>query len=129
MDSWGSYLAFLTGYADVDWDDSRPYITTTRFVTWYMDATSHVVWEELSQQDLDTWARAYILILLSAMFSDANLTTINLTLLVHIEDLDTSGRLSWGSAALAYLYRHMCRYAVKDLHTLTGPLVILQVFY
>ena len=77
---------------------------------------------------IDRYARAYILLLIGAyIFPDKSQNKVGLMYLQHLEDLDASGRLSWGSAALACLYREMCRATAPDAIDIGGPLVILQV--
>ncbi|QHO07083.1 uncharacterized protein DS421_14g460450 [Arachis hypogaea] len=39
------------------------------------------------------------------------------------------GSYSWGSAALAWLYRHMYRVANKNVTNLAGPLQLLQTSF
>ncbi|KAJ9551518.1 LOW QUALITY PROTEIN: hypothetical protein OSB04_015563 [Centaurea solstitialis] len=53
-------------------------------------------------------ARAYILLLLGgSIFSGAADNSVHMNLLVLLEDFDRCGGLSWGSAALACLYRNL----------------------
>ncbi|RYR48177.1 hypothetical protein Ahy_A07g034173 [Arachis hypogaea] len=42
-----------------------------------------------------------------------------------LEDLDTCGRLSWGSTVLAWLYRHMCRATEHSQCNLDGCVSLL----
>ncbi|KAL4288376.1 hypothetical protein AHAS_Ahas19G0280000 [Arachis hypogaea] len=43
------------------------------------------------------------------LFPDASDSRVHIRWLPLLEDLDACGRLSWGSAVLAWLYRQMCR--------------------
>ncbi|RYR78495.1 hypothetical protein Ahy_A01g003314 isoform D [Arachis hypogaea] len=52
------------------------------------------------------YARAYIMMLLSSqLFADKNANRVHLRWLPYVASLEDLGRYSWGSAALAWLYR------------------------
>ncbi|RYQ79470.1 hypothetical protein Ahy_Scaffold6g108220 [Arachis hypogaea] len=60
------------------------------------------------------------------MFADKNANRIHLRWLPYLASLDELGRYSWGSAALAWLYRCFCRRTNRNVVNLAGPLQLLQ---
>ncbi|KAJ9542445.1 hypothetical protein OSB04_028951 [Centaurea solstitialis] len=73
-------------------------------------------------------ARAYILLLLGgSIFPDGADNLVHMNLLVFLEDFDKCGGLSWGSAALACLYRNLCKGTLND-KIIVGPLMLLQLW-
>ncbi|KAJ9558181.1 hypothetical protein OSB04_012795 [Centaurea solstitialis] len=73
-------------------------------------------------------ARTYILLLLGgSIFSDSNDSSVHMNLVASLEDFDRCSGLSWGSAALACLYRNLCKAATND-KIIAGPLMLLQLW-
>ncbi|KAJ9561919.1 hypothetical protein OSB04_007079 [Centaurea solstitialis] len=73
-------------------------------------------------------ARVYILLLLGgSIFPDTSYNSVHLNLLLLLEDFDRCGGLSWGSAALACLYRNVCKAACKE-KIIAGPMMLLQLW-
>ncbi|XP_057745282.1 protein MAIN-LIKE 1-like [Arachis stenosperma] len=73
------------------------------------------------------YVRAYIMMLLSSqLFADKNANRIHLRWLPYVASLEDLGRYSWGSAALAWLYRCLCRGTNRNVVNLAGPLQLLQ---
>ncbi|XP_072064444.1 protein MAIN-LIKE 1-like [Arachis hypogaea] len=73
------------------------------------------------------YARAYIMMLLGTqLFGDKSCNCIHIRWLPYVARQEEMGTYSWGSAALAWLYRCMCRVANKHVVKLTGPLQQLQ---
>ncbi|RYR33072.1 hypothetical protein Ahy_A10g047628 [Arachis hypogaea] len=73
------------------------------------------------------YVNAYILMLLSSqLFADKNANRVHLRWLPYLASLDDLGRYSWGSAALAWLYRCPCRGTNRNVVNLAGPLQLLQ---
>ncbi|KAJ9549039.1 hypothetical protein OSB04_021582 [Centaurea solstitialis] len=84
--------------------------------------------DNASNEECMQRARAYILLLLGgSIFPDTNDNAVHMNLLVLLEDFDRCSRLSWGSAALACLYRNLCRAATTE-KVIAGPLMLLQVW-
>ncbi|KAH7842388.1 hypothetical protein Vadar_004744 [Vaccinium darrowii] len=78
---------------------------------------------------LRKYARAYILQLMGAsIFSDKSSKCLHLMFLPLLEDLDQVGQYSWGSGALGWLYRDLCRAIVPTAHEIGGCLILLQVW-
>ncbi|XP_020979305.1 protein MAIN-LIKE 1-like [Arachis ipaensis] len=73
------------------------------------------------------FARAYIMMLLGIqLFADKSSNRIHIRWLPYVARLEEMGGYSWGSAALAWLYRCMCRVANRHVVKLAGPLQLLQ---
>ncbi|RYR07566.1 hypothetical protein Ahy_B05g074942 [Arachis hypogaea] len=60
------------------------------------------------------------------LFTDKNANRVHLRWLPYLALLDDLGRYSWGSAALAWLYRCFCRGTNRNVVNLAGPLQLLQ---
>ncbi|RYR09314.1 hypothetical protein Ahy_B05g077571 isoform J [Arachis hypogaea] len=60
------------------------------------------------------------------LFGDKSANRVHIRWLPFVANLDGMGRYSWGSAALAWLYRCMCRVANRNVTNLAGPLQLLQ---
>lgn len=73
-------------------------------------------------------ASAHILRLFGGLlFPDESQSKVKLMYLPFLRDLEACGRLSWGSAVLACLYREMCRASKSKAKEIGGPLILLQV--
>ena len=73
-------------------------------------------------------ARAYILLLMQGVvFADSSGGKIQLIYLPLLANLERAGQYSWGSAALAFFYRQLCRAARKEKADIVGPVILLQV--
>ncbi|RYR65317.1 hypothetical protein Ahy_A03g011254 isoform K [Arachis hypogaea] len=82
---------------------------------------------DASDETVRVYARAYILMLLSSqLFADKNANRVHLRWLPYLASLDDLGRYSWASAALAWLYRCLCRGTNRNVVNLAGPLQLLQ---
>ncbi|RYQ82342.1 hypothetical protein Ahy_B10g100930 [Arachis hypogaea] len=60
------------------------------------------------------------------LFADKSGNRIHIRWLPYVARLEEMGGYSWGSAALAWLYRCMCRVANRHVVKLAGPLQLLQ---
>ncbi|XP_016169440.1 protein MAIN-LIKE 2-like [Arachis ipaensis] len=71
--------------------------------------------------------RRYIMMLLGTqLFADKSGNRIHIRWLPYVARLEDMGGYSWGSAALAWLYRCMCRVANIHVVKLAGSLQLLQ---
>ncbi|QHO45610.1 uncharacterized protein DS421_6g180450 [Arachis hypogaea] len=94
--------------------------------TWFHERF-RVLPEDASDETVRVYARAYILMLLSSqLFADKNANRVHLRWLPYLASLDDLGRYSWGLAALAWLYRCLCRGTNRNVVNLAGPLQLLQ---
>ncbi|QHN93857.1 uncharacterized protein DS421_17g596240 [Arachis hypogaea] len=62
----------------------------------------------------------------SQLFADKSGNRIHIRWLPYVARLEEMGSYSWGSTALAWLYRCMCRVANRHVVKLAGPLQLLQ---
>ncbi|QHN96709.1 uncharacterized protein DS421_18g620950 [Arachis hypogaea] len=94
--------------------------------TWFHERF-RVLPPDTNEETVRIYARAYIMMLLSTqLFGDKSANRIHIWWLPFVANLDDMGRYSWGSAALAWLYRCMCRVANRNVTNLAGPLQLLQ---
>ncbi|RYQ99578.1 hypothetical protein Ahy_B07g087523 [Arachis hypogaea] len=94
--------------------------------TWFHERF-RVLPADATDETVRVYARAYILMLLSSqLFADKNANKVHLRWLPYLASLDDLGRYSWGSAALAWLYRCLCRGTNRNVVNLAGPLQLLQ---
>ncbi|QHO08867.1 uncharacterized protein DS421_14g476410 [Arachis hypogaea] len=83
--------------------------------------------EDADEETVRRYARAYIMMLLGTqLFADKSGNRIHIRWLPYLARLEELGTYSWGSAALAWLYRCMCRVANRHVVKLAGPLQLLQ---
>ncbi|XP_072064211.1 serine/threonine-protein phosphatase 7 long form homolog [Arachis hypogaea] len=83
--------------------------------------------EDADEDTVRRYARAYIMMLLGTqLFADKSGNRIHIRWLPYVVRLEELGTYSWGSAALAWLYRCMCRVANRHVVKLAGPLQLLQ---
>ncbi|RYR59606.1 hypothetical protein Ahy_A05g025504 isoform C [Arachis hypogaea] len=81
---------------------------------------------DANEETVRIYARAYIMMLLSTqLFGDKSANRVHIQWLPFVVNLDDMERYSWGSAALAWLYRCMCRVANRNVTNLAGPLQLL----
>ncbi|RYR65312.1 hypothetical protein Ahy_A03g011254 isoform E [Arachis hypogaea] len=98
----------------------------TEFENWFHERF-RVLPADASDETVRVYARAYILMLLSSqLFADKNANRVHLRWLPYLASLDDLGRYSWASAALAWLYRCLCRGTNRNVVNLAGPLQLLQ---
>ncbi|RYR27784.1 hypothetical protein Ahy_B01g051842 [Arachis hypogaea] len=83
--------------------------------------------EDADDDTVRRYVRAYIMMLLGTqLFADKSGNRIHIRWLPYVARLEELGTYSWGSAALAWLYRCMCRVANRHVVKLAGPLQLLQ---
>ncbi|RYR07801.1 hypothetical protein Ahy_B05g075250 [Arachis hypogaea] len=94
--------------------------------TWFHERF-RVLPADANEETVHIYARAYIMILLSSqLFGDKNANRVHLRWLSYLASMDKLGKYSWGSAALAWLYRFLCRTINRNIVNLAGPLQLLQ---
>ncbi|RYR46321.1 hypothetical protein Ahy_A07g032064 [Arachis hypogaea] len=82
------------------------------------------------EETVRRFARAYIMMLLGTqLFADKFGNRIHIRWLPYVARLEEMGTYSWESAALAWLYRCMCRVANRHVEKLAGPLQLLQSYF
>ncbi|RYQ94248.1 hypothetical protein Ahy_B08g089133 [Arachis hypogaea] len=118
----------LNGIAHVagNIDEESKVKQMTMCYTWFHERF-RVLPADATDETVRVYARAYILMLLSSqLFADKNANRVHLRWLPYLASLDDLGRYSWGSAALAWLYRCLCRGTNRNVVNLAGPLHLLQ---
>ncbi|KAL0316598.1 UNVERIFIED_CONTAM: protein MAINTENANCE OF MERISTEMS [Sesamum radiatum] len=74
------------------------------------------------------YARAVALLLLGGtMCPDSSGNLVSLLYLAKLEDIVATRNYSWGSAALAFLYRELCNASEKGKATIGGALQLVQI--
>ncbi|KAD7477669.1 hypothetical protein E3N88_00805 [Mikania micrantha] len=74
-------------------------------------------------------ARLIIFFLIGAtLFPDSASNWVHINYLSHLEDLNNCGELSWGSAVLACLYKHLCKVTDISRTDISGPVFLLQLW-
>ncbi|RYR77724.1 hypothetical protein Ahy_A01g002306 [Arachis hypogaea] len=115
-------VAHVAGYIDAENKVKQMIVCYTWFHErfWVLPA-------DATDETMRIYARAYIMMLLSSqLFADKNANRVHLRWLPYLASLDDLGRYSWGSAALAWLYRCLCRGTNKNVVNLARPLQLLQ---
>ncbi|XP_020967482.1 protein MAIN-LIKE 1-like [Arachis ipaensis] len=94
--------------------------------TWFQETFAECP-DGADEETVRRFVRAYIMMLLGTqLFADKSGNRIHIRWLPYVARLEEMGRYSWGSAALAWLYRCMCRVANRHVVKLAGPLQLLQ---
>ncbi|XP_072083981.1 protein MAIN-LIKE 1-like [Arachis hypogaea] len=94
--------------------------------TWFQETFGQCP-EDADDETVRRYVRAYIMMLLGTqLFADKSGNRIHIRWLPYVARLEELGTYSWGSAALAWLYRCMCRVANRHVVKLAGPLQLLQ---
>ena len=82
-----------------------------------------------TEDDVARYTRCYVLLLLGCrIFPDSSGDRVKLLYLRMLEDVSRTQPYSWGSAALAYLYRELCSACMRGRQTIAGPLELLQIW-
>ncbi|RYR31591.1 hypothetical protein Ahy_B01g056418 [Arachis hypogaea] len=94
--------------------------------TWFQETFGECP-ARADEETVRRFARVYIMMLLGTqLFADKSSNRIHIRWLPYVARLEEMGAYSWGSAALAWLYRCMCRLSNRHVVKLAGPLQILQ---
>ncbi|RYR59172.1 hypothetical protein Ahy_A05g025003 [Arachis hypogaea] len=94
--------------------------------TWFQETFGECP-KGADEETVRRFARAYIMMLLGTqLFGDKSGNRIHIRWLPYVTRLEEMGSYSWGSAALAWLYRCICRVANRHVVKLAGPLQLLQ---
>ncbi|RYR23843.1 hypothetical protein Ahy_B02g057340 [Arachis hypogaea] len=90
-------------------------------LTWFHNTVCGELEQDATEERLMRYTRGYIMQLIGGiLFPIASDSRVHIRWLPLLEDLDTCGRLSWGSAVLAWLYRQMCRATKHGQRNLGG---------
>ncbi|QHN99081.1 uncharacterized protein DS421_13g394800 [Arachis hypogaea] len=90
-------------------EDRQSQTKWTIKLTWFHNTVCGELEQDATEERLMRYTRGYIMQLIGGiLFPDASDSQVHIRWLPLLEDLDACGRLSWGSAVLAWLYRQMC---------------------
>ncbi|RYR74911.1 hypothetical protein Ahy_A02g009622 [Arachis hypogaea] len=94
--------------------------------SWFQETFGELP-EGVDEPTVRRYARAYIMMLLGTqLFADKFGNRIHIRWFSYVARLEEMGGYSWGSSALSWLYRCMCRVANRHVVKLAGPLQLLQ---
>ncbi|RYQ85238.1 hypothetical protein Ahy_B10g104740 isoform A [Arachis hypogaea] len=75
-------------------------------LTWFHNTVCRELEQDTTEECLVRYTRGYIMHLIGGfLFPDASDSREHIRWLPLLEELDTCGQLSWGSAVLAWMYR------------------------
>ncbi|XP_015958900.1 protein MAIN-LIKE 2-like [Arachis duranensis] len=95
----------ISGYID----DKQSQTKWTVKLTWFHNTVCGELEQDAAEERLLRYTKGYIMQLIGGiLIPDAFDSRVHIRWLPLLEDLDTCGGLSWGSAVLAWLYRQMC---------------------
>jgi hypothetical protein len=95
---------------------------------WLQD-TFGVLPDDANKVTVQRYAQAYILELLGgSYFADKSGEKVHLMFLPFLEDFNAAGRYSWGSVALAWLYKELCRVTDPNSYDIAGALILVQLW-
>ncbi|KAL4277109.1 hypothetical protein AHAS_Ahas20G0274300 [Arachis hypogaea] len=102
-------------------EDRQSQMKWTVKITWFHNTVYEELEQDTTEECLMRYMRGYIMQLIGGiLFPYASDSQVPL-----LEDLDPCGRLSWGSAMLAWLYHQMCRATEHSQHNLGGCVSLL----
>src|SRR5262245_4672892 len=122
-------VATLIGWSPNHDDDPHPrgFYLKLHDIAYSLQATP--VTKRTSQEKVCQWTRGFILLMLGGtLLGDASQSTVPARWLQYLDDLDMSGKYSWGGAVLAHLYRELCAAANGEKKSICGPLHLLQTW-
>ena len=83
---------------------------------------------DANELQVHQYARYYVLALLGDMvFADKSGDRVHLMWLEFMENLNDPPKYSWGSAALSWLYRQLCKASKKTAKQIGGALILVQL--
>ena len=96
-------------------------------MTW-LSEQFYVLLDDANEVIVQRYARAYILEMLGGIvFANTSWDKVHLIWLKFLEDFNTAGEYSWGSAVLACLYRQLCNVTKAKTKDIGGALILVQL--
>ena len=96
---------------------------------WLADHFRAPLPENASENLVQQYARYYILELLGgSLFMDTSGGRVSLMFLQFLDPISDAKKYSWGSAALAWLYRQLCNATHLEAKQIGGPLILVQLW-
>lgn len=84
--------------------------------------------DDASEEECKQRARVYIMHLIGGfLLPNSSSSGVYMYHLFNLQNLESCGELSWGSAVLACLYKRLCKASHYSAKEISGPLVLLQV--
>lgn len=133
------YLGLDTAYDGVDpknmpwrykhrrgeYEPSKYHIRLNHMRSFYKEEIPN----DANELRVDRWTRAFCMDLFgSIMFPDKTGDSVAAMYLQFIRRLDRPANLNWGNAVLAYLYRQLSEGCLKSVASISGPLLLLQMW-
>nr|XP_048334933.1 serine/threonine-protein phosphatase 7 long form homolog isoform X2 [Ziziphus jujuba var. spinosa] len=129
----------VSGNSDLQWDDlceellglrpDRNVLHGSALKLSWLRANFQRPPQDADESTLQCYARAYILGLMGGvLFTDKSGADVQLIFLPLLRDFSHVKQFSWGSAALAHLYRELCRASKMGASEIAGPLILLQLW-
>jgi hypothetical protein len=121
IDRIGSLLGATPANDSIKWNSLK--------LTWLMGVIKSGFPENPTDEQVVQRARCIMLYFCGGtLFPDANNSLVPLYWLNNLVDINEVGRLSWGSAALACLYRNLTKATHRSAKNIGGPMFILQIW-
>ncbi|KAK9126323.1 hypothetical protein Scep_015169 [Stephania cephalantha] len=114
----------LLGYTPSDQERQGNKISMSRLAEMYPELPL-----EATDVHIQRYTRAYILQLIGgSLFSGKSNNLVHVMYLPLLANFEETGKYSWGSACLAWLYREMCRATSSSAKEISGCLILLQLW-
>ena len=96
---------------------------------WLEDRFSNPLPVNAPKELVQWYARFYILEMLGGtLFMDKSSERISIMYLQFFNPISNGKNYSWGSAALSWLYRHLCKASEKTAKQIGGALLLVQLW-
>ena len=93
---------------------------------WLEDRFSNPLPVDAPKELVQKYARFYILEMLGGtLFMDKSGDWISIMYLQFFDPISNGKKYSWGSAALSWLYRHLCKASEKTAKQIGGALLLV----
>lgn len=128
-DGWANLIEHIFGANPVSPIPSALGLVGGRLKFSWLNSVFHSLPSDASDLQLRRYTQSYLLQLIGGvLFTDHSGGQVHCMYIPLIEDLDRCGKLSWGSAVLAYLYRELCKSCKKDREETAGCILLLQLW-
>ena len=97
--------------------------------TWLDEQFADPLAADATDEVVQQHARYHLLVRMGALlFMDKSADRVSLIPLLLLNPISNARRYSWGSAALAWLYRQLCGASKKDAMQIGGALLLVQLW-
>ncbi|KAK9988184.1 hypothetical protein SO802_028423 [Lithocarpus litseifolius] len=131
MDKWGDLCAELLGHRPPDREVSGKKNTAVMEgqrvkAKWHEEWFRNPLPADATEMLMQQYARFYILEMLAGMlFMDKSGERHNIMYLQFFNPISNGKNYSWGSAALSWLYRHLCKASEKTAKQIGGVVLLV----